>query len=97
MRVIARSALKAFWADYPDSEEPLKAWFKVTSNAGWETPQDVKACYNNASILKDGRVVFYIAGNKYRIVAWINYSYGVLYIRFVGTHEQYDEIDAQTI
>jgi len=97
MRIIARSTLKAFWEKHSDSEEPLKAWFKVSSNADWKTPPEVKACYSNASILQDGRVVFNIAGNKYRLVAWINYPYRVLYIRFVGTHEEYDEIDVQSV
>lgn len=97
MRIIARKTLKDFWADYPDAEEPLKSWFKVTSEADWKSPQDVKKLYRNATILKDGRAVFNIAGNKYRLVVWINYAYRVVYIRFVGTHEQYDKTDVQKI
>lgn len=97
MRIIARKTLKDFWADYPDAEEPLKAWFKVTSEADWKSPQDVKRLYRNATILKDGRAVFNIAGNKYRLVVWINYAYKVVYIRFVGTHGQYDKTDVQKI
>lgn len=97
MRIIARKALKDFWVKYPDAEEPLKAWFKVTREADWKSPQDVKKLYRNASILKNGRAVFNIAGNKYRLVVWINYDYGVVYIRFTGTHKQYDETDVQTI
>lgn len=97
MRIIARKTLKDFWAKYPDAEEPLKAWFKVTAEADWESPQDVKKMYRSATILKDGRVVFNIAGNKYRLVAWINYAYKVVYIRFVGSHKQYDKTDVQTI
>ena len=65
--------------------------------ADWAAPADVKADFGNASILRDGRVVFNIAGNKYRLVVWINYPYRVVYIRFIGTHAQYDHIDAQTI
>ena len=60
-------------------------------------PADVKARYGTASILKDGRVVFNIGGNKYRLVVWINYEFFTIYVRFVGTHKEYDEIDAQTI
>lgn len=100
MRVIAVSTLKAFWKDrahYSDAEEPTLAWYREVIKADWAKPSDVKRQFGNASILQDGRVVFNIAGNKYRIVVWINYPYSVVYIRFIGTHEQYDEIDAQTI
>ena len=73
------------------------AWFRQISGADWVTPADVKRTVGCASILKDGRVVFNIAGNKYRIVVWINYPYQVVYIRFIGTHRQYDSIDAQNV
>lgn len=72
-------------------------WYRHTLKADWKEPADVKADFGNASILKDGRVVFNIAGNKYRLAVWINYPYRIVYIRFFGTHKQYDEIDAQTI
>ena len=65
--------------------------------ADWASPAEVKREIGNASVLKDGRVVFNIGGNKYRIVVWINYPYRVVYVRFIGTHAQYDEIDAQSI
>jgi mRNA interferase HigB len=100
MRVIALSSLKAFWSESPahsDSIEPGMAWYRETLRADWATPAEVKAQFSSASILKDGRVVFNIAGNKYRLVVWINYPYRVVYIRFFGTHRQYDAIDAQTI
>lgn len=100
MRVIALSTLKAFWADAPgfqDAEPPTLAWYRDVLKADWNTPADVKRQYGNASVLKDGRIVFNIAGNKYRVVVWINYAYKVVYIRFIGTHTQYDAIDAQTI
>lgn len=73
------------------------AWYRETLRADWSTPNEVKVQFSNASILKNGRVVFNIAGNKYRLVVWINYPYRVVYFRFFGTHKQYDEIDAQTI
>jgi mRNA interferase HigB len=100
VRVIAVSTLKAFWEknpDYADAKDPLLTWYRYALNADWASPADVKATFAHASILKDGRVVFNIAGNKYRLVVWINYSYRVVYIRFIGTHAQYDRIDAQTI
>lgn len=73
------------------------AWYRETLKSDWSTPSEVKAQFASASILRDGRVVFNIAGNKYRLVVWINYAYHVVYIRFIGTHKQYDKIDAQTI
>ncbi len=97
MRIIAIKTLKDFWRRYPDSEEHLKSWYKVVKNEDWKTPQEAKKCYGNASILKDGRVIFNIAGNKYRLIVWINYSYQVVYIRFIGTHKEYDETDVQTV
>jgi mRNA interferase HigB len=100
MRIIALSALKAFWETEPghdDACEPALAWYRHVLKADWSSPAEVKADFGNASILRDGRVVFNIAGNKYRVVVWINYAYRVVYIRFIGTHAQYDRIDAQTI
>ena len=73
------------------------AWYRHVRAADWATPADVKRAIGSASILNDGRAVFSIAGNKYRIVLWINYPYRVVYIRFVGTHRRYDEIDAQNV
>jgi mRNA interferase HigB len=97
MRVIARRALREFWGRHPDAEQPLKIWFKAARTAKWRSPQDIKDLYRSASVLKDGRVVFNIAGNKYRLVVQINYDYAVLYIRFIGTHRDYDSIDVQEV
>lgn len=96
MRIIALSALKAFWKSYPeclDAKEPTLAWYRHALHADWSSPANVKQDFKTASILKDGRVVFNIAGNKYRLVVWINYAYRVVYIRFIGTHAHYDKID----
>lgn len=100
MRVIALGRLKAFTKSnsaYAEAREPMMAWYRQVRAADWATPADVKRDIRTASILKDGRAVFNIAGNKYRIVVWINYPYRVVYIRFIGTHRQYDRIDAQTV
>lgn len=100
MRVIALGTIKAFLnsgAIVADAREPMMAWFRNVRQADWAKPADVKRDAGNASILKDGRVVFNIASNKYRIVVWINYPYRVVHIRFIGTHRQYDAIDAQSI
>lgn len=100
MRIIALSTLKLFWKNKPeylDAKEPILTWYQYTLNADWNSPAAVKQDFRNASILKDGRVVCNIAGNKYRLVVWINYTYRIVYIRFIGTHAQYDKIDAQSI
>ena len=100
MRIIALGTLKVFLRQspaYTDAREPVMAWYRQAKTADWATPADVKQSIRSASILKDGRAVFNIAGNKYRIVVWINYPYRVVYIRFIGTHAQYDAIDAQTV
>ena len=99
MRIIALITVKALLSrsgDVSDAREPLMAWFRQVKQADWAKPADVKRDVRSASILRDGRVVFNVAGNKYRVVVWINYPYRVVYIRFVGTHRQYDVIDAQT-
>lgn len=75
----------------------MEAWYAEARHAEWATPADVKAKYGNASILKEGRVVFNICGNEYRLVVWINYEFFTVYIRFIGTHAEYDDINAQTI
>lgn len=97
MRLIALSTLKSFWVRHPDAKQPLLAWHEHVKHADWLSPADVKADLGSASILQDGRVVFNIAGNKYRLIAWINFPYRVVYVRFLGTHRQYDQIDAQNI
>jgi len=100
MRIIARSAIREFLdknTSHADSKEALEAWYQHTLKADWATPAELKRQFKNASILRDGRAVFNIAGNKYRLVVWINYAYRVVYIRFIGTHAQYDQIDVQII
>jgi mRNA interferase HigB len=99
MRVTAISNLKNFWGQpkYQQAEQPLKAWFQEVSQAAWQQPADIKAQYGNASILKDRRVVFNIKGNDYRLVVAVSYKLQLVFIKFVGTHKQYDAIDAQTI
>jgi mRNA interferase HigB len=99
MRVISRKRLRQFWEkpQYADAEQPLKAWFREVSKSDWSSPLSIKAIYRNASIVGNGRVVFNIAGNKYRLVVKMNYPYRVVYIRFVGTHRQYDQINVLEI
>jgi len=97
MRIIARSSLRKYWERQPQAEQPLKAWFKAASAADWATPDDVKADYRSASFLEGNRICFNIGGNKFRLVVRVNYSYQVIFIRFVGTHKEYDAIDANTV
>jgi mRNA interferase HigB len=97
VRDIAVAALRAFWQQHPDAEQPLKAWFEEASKASWTQPSDIKAQYRSASILKNRRVVFNIKGNDYRLVVAIAYRLQILYVKFIGTHPQYDAIDPHTI
>lgn len=100
MRIIALRTLRRFLEGnpaYADAREPVLAWYQQALKAKWASPAELKREIGNASVLKDGRAVFNIAGSKYRIVVWINYPYRVIYVRFIGTHEQYDRINSQTI
>jgi mRNA interferase HigB len=97
MRVVAKKALRDFWLMHNDAEDQLKTWYKEASGAQWTTPNDIKAAYAKASILKSGRVVFNICGNKYRLVVDINFVRQWVFIRFIGSHEAYDKIDADKI
>ena len=97
MRIISRKALREFWEWHPDTQQALQAWYADTKQATWRTPADIKRVYRNASIIANNRVVFNIKGNRYRLVVAINYEYGIVYVRFVGTHDEYDRIDAATI
>ncbi|MGH7447871.1 MAG: type II toxin-antitoxin system HigB family toxin [Longimicrobiales bacterium] len=100
MRIIAKRTLRQFWETHPrggEAKTPLEVWHSTVQIADWATPADVKQTYGDASIMKNSRVVFNIGGNRFRLVVRINYPYRIVYIRFVGTHEEYDEIDAETI
>jgi mRNA interferase HigB len=97
MRVIAVRSLAEFWQRHPDAERPLRAWYDEVTRASWQTPAEVKAQFGNASILGGRRVVFNIKGNRYRLVAALAYNTGILFIKFVGTHAEYDRIDAETV
>ena len=99
MRIFSRSTLRQFWEtrEYADSEQPLKAWFREASKADWDNPAAIKAMYRNASVVGNNRVVFNIAGNKYRLVVKVNYPFRMIFIRFVGTHRQYDAINATEV
>lgn len=97
MRVIAKKILREFWDKHNDSEDQLRTWYKEASIAYWTSPIDIKNEYPKASILKAGRVVFDICGGKYRLITHINYLRQWVFIKFIGTHNEYDKIDADKI
>jgi len=97
MRVIAKRTLRLFWERHPDAKGSIEAWHAEVMKAAWKTPQQVKAQFGSASILKAGRVVFNVSGNKYRLVVAIDYARQACFVKFLGTHEQYDSINAQTV
>ena len=97
MRVIAKKILREFWAKHNDCEDQLKSWYKEAEEANWQIPNNIKKEYPTASFLADNRVVFNIKGNHYRLIVKINYAFSIVFIRFVGTHAEYDKIDATKI
>lgn len=97
MRVVAISYLRLFWEANPNAEQHLKSWVDEVKKATWNQPADIKAQYRNVSILKNRRAVFNIKGNDYRLVASVAYHYQAVYVKFIGTHAEYDLIDAETI
>jgi mRNA interferase HigB len=97
MRVIAISPLRDFWEIHPDAEQPIKAWLDEANQAQWTQPADIKAHYRSASILKNRRVVFNIKGNDYRLIVAIAFKLGIVYVKFIGTHAEYDKVDAETV
>jgi mRNA interferase HigB len=97
VRIISRKSLREFWEKHPDAQQPLQAWYFDVKQCRWKGPADIKNTYRNASFLADNRVVFNIKGNKYRVVVAVQYDFGIVYIRFAGTHKDYDKIDAATI
>jgi mRNA interferase HigB len=96
-RILAKGTLREFWESYPDSEQYLKTWYETAMKSDWNTPSDVKQSYANASILKDSRIVFNIKGNSYRLIVKFNFEHQIGYIRFIGTHTEYNLIDANSI
>lgn len=97
MRIFSRSTLRDFWKKHSDSEQSLKSWYQEAERSQWNSPNQLKMEYPSASILADNRVVFNIKGNTYRLITKINYDFGAVWIRFIGTHAEYDKIDATKI
>jgi mRNA interferase HigB len=97
MRVLALKTLRVFWERHPNTRQALQAWYQDALHATWASPADITSIYRNASILPNNRVVFNIKGNHYRLVVAIQYKFGIVYVRFIGAHAEYDKIDATTI
>ena len=97
MRIISRKALRVFWEKHSDARQSLQAWYVDVKKAHWKSPAGIKKVYRNASFVGNNRVVFNIKGNGYRLIVAIHYGRGIVFIRFVGTHEEYNRIDAGTV
>lgn len=96
-RIISKKALRDFWHKHADSEQYLKTWYETTKNSAWKSPNEVKQTFINASVLKNNRIVFNVKGNSYRLIVKFNFERQWAFIRFIGTHAEYDKIDANTI
>ena len=96
-RIIAKKTLRDYWENHKECEQYLKTWYATAKASRWKTPNDIKKTYANASILPDNRVVFNIKGNSFRLIVKFNYQRQWAFIRFIGTHEEYNSIDAETI
>lgn len=96
-RIIAKRTLKQYWEKHADCEQYLKTWYETAKTSNWKSPNDIKKIYSSASILKDNRVVFNIKGNSYRLIIKFNYKRQWAFIRFIGTHAEYDKINAEKI
>jgi len=97
MRIISRKTIREFLEKHPDAEQALEAWYHDAKRAVWKTPADIKSVYRNASFVGNNRVVFNIKGNQYRLVVAIQYQHGIIYLRFIGTHAEYNKINVATI
>jgi mRNA interferase HigB len=97
VRIIALKTLRSFWEQHPDVRQALQEWYHDAKQATWRTPTDIKNVYRNASFVGNNRVVFNIKGNDYRLVVAVHYNRGMMFIRFIGTHREYDSIDATKI
>jgi mRNA interferase HigB len=97
VRVIAKRTLKEFWEKHRDCEQQLKSWYQEVSKAQWSNPYETLQDYPNARIIESSRMIFNIKGNHYRLIIKINFKFGMIWIRFIGTHSEYDKIDPNTV
>jgi mRNA interferase HigB len=97
MRIVAKRTLREFWRLHAEAEAPLKTWYAHAKAAKWQDPAGVRSTFRTADFVAGNRVIFDIGGNKYRLVGKMNYRRGIIFIRFVGTHSDYDRIDPETV
>ena len=97
MRVISRKKMRQFWENHPEARQSLQAWYADLKHANWKKPSDIKSVYQTASFISNNRVVFNIKGNKYRIVVVIEYLFGIVFIRYIGTHQEYNHINVEAV
>ncbi len=97
MHIIARKTLRVFWEKHPDAQQVLQAWYHDVKHADWKTPSDIKNVYRNASFAGNNRVIFNIKWNKYRLIVAVAFQHGIVFIRFIGIHAEYDKVDAATV
>lgn len=98
MQIIAKKRLRAFWDEHPRARRPLEAWHRIVDRASWAGPADIKVTFGNSvDFVGDNRVIFDLGGNKYRLVVHVAYLYGIVLVKFIGTHAQYDQIDPETV
>lgn len=93
MRIFTKGTLRNFWILYPDSEFQLKAWFEIMEERDFSNPNEIISLFKNADTVKNGRIVFNICKNKYRLIAKFEYDKKFVFVRFIGTHKEYDKID----
>jgi mRNA interferase HigB len=97
VRVIKRQTLARFWRRHPEAEQPLRAWFGIAKRAEWMNPRDLKAVFPKVSLVGNDRAVFDICGGNYRLIVAIKYSARIVFVKFLGTHAEYERIDAETV
>ena len=97
MRIVAKRTLRTYWESEPRAEQPLKAWYAIARKADWSSPADVKAAFGSASIVGNNRVVFNIGGNRFRLIVRFDYAHRMGFVRFVGTHAEYNSVEASSV
>lgn len=98
MQIVAKKRLKEFWKKHPQARVPLETWHATVAKARWKEPPDIKRMFGaGVDFVGDNRAIFDIAGNKYRLVVHVSYEYKAVLIKFIGTHAEYDRIDAEKV
>ncbi len=97
MRVHSLKTLREFWGKHTDAERALRGWFKTVEKESWNSFNEVKQTFGSSDVIRGNRAVFNIKGNKYRLIVKVNYDWKIVYVRFIGTHAEYDKVNAETV